>query len=66
MSHTYVLLDVPQDFFDYVAARLREAEYHQAFHAQGGQMVLDMHGIALVAQAEPVRSTQHNAGDQSI
>ncbi len=48
MSRTYALLDVPQEFFDFVKERMEEAGYE---HAIDGD-VIDMHGIALTPEVE--------------
>ena len=50
MTYTLVKLEVPAEFHDFVAEKLREAEYDHAFVEGGG---LDMTHIALV---KPERS----------
>ena len=45
MTYTYALMEVSQDAWDEVAAKLKEAGYDHAFHEGGA---LDMHGVALV------------------
>ncbi len=55
MTHTYVTLDVPQEFFDLVKERMEAAGYDHAFHDHGdGNIRIDMHGIALVAEKPPL------------
>ena len=50
MTHTFATLEVPQTMYDFVAQKLREAGYSQAF-VDGA---IDMHGIGLVpAPAQP-------------
>jgi hypothetical protein len=53
VTYTYVLLEVPKVFYDQVRTKLVDAGYNQAVHdeTEYGEC-LDMHGIALVAQAD--------------
>ena len=46
-THTYVVLDVPEEFFKFVWDKLKAAGYDQALHKDGSVAVIDMHGIAL-------------------
>jgi len=48
-THTYALLDIPQEMYDYIRGRMQDAGYEHAI-GEGGE--LDMHGIALVVQEE--------------
>jgi len=45
-THTYVTMDVPVEFYNYVRKRLLDAGYDHAVNDE--QHELDMHGIALV------------------
>ncbi len=47
MTHTYAILEVSAATFNEVKAKLTAAEYHHAFDRD----VIDMHGIALRADA---------------
>lgn len=52
MTHTYAVLEVSAAAYAEVRALLAQAGYRHAFHeTQAGQAVIDMHGIALAAQA---------------
>lgn len=54
MTHTYALLPVPAAMFELVKAKLLDAGYQHAVHpSRDGHSeaeVLDMHGLALVAE----------------
>lgn len=52
MSHTYVKLEVPLTFYKFVRAAMVEADYGHALHVENGDECIDMHGIALVAEAQ--------------
>lgn len=43
-TYTYVTLEVPKEFYEFVADKLKEAGYTHAFH-EGG--IIDLHGLAL-------------------
>lgn len=45
-THTYVVLEISQDAYDEIRAKLRAADYHHAFMDDGE---IDMHGIAINA-----------------
>ena len=47
-THTYALLEVPKEFFDFVKEKMEEVGYGQAIIQDGDQVHIDMHGIALV------------------
>jgi len=52
MTHTYALLEVPKPVYDLIRAKLVEAGYQHAFDKKtDGSEVIDMHGIALQAEA---------------
>lgn len=46
-THTYAVLPVPKEFYDFVENFLKEAGYEHAFLENG---CIDMHGIALKAE----------------
>ena len=48
MTYTYVEMELSRAAYDEIAGKMREAEYHQAFHDAGR---IDMHGIAVVPHA---------------
>lgn len=48
-THTVVLLEVPPELYEHVAAKLKEAGYGHAF-GEGG--MIDMSGIALIANPD--------------
>jgi len=50
------ILDVPHTVYTAIRALLERADYHQAFHRDNDGEVIDMHGIALRAQQDPVRT----------
>lgn len=54
-THTVVELDLPQDIYDHIAERLREAGYDHCFD---GDMI-DMTGIAIVPASPPVGMTTY-------
>ena len=47
MTYTYAILDVPRAVYAAVRALLDKADYQHAFHKDGADEVIDMHGIAL-------------------
>lgn len=47
-TYTYVILHLSKAAYDEIAHKLKEAQYHHAFHEDG---VIDMHGLAV--QVEP-------------
>lgn len=52
-THTYALLELSPAAFAEIAAKLRAAGYHQAFHQDDdgdGRDVVDMHGIAVTPE----------------
>lgn len=51
MTHTftYVTLEIPQDAWDFIAAKMREAGYDHAFDRYSG--AIDMHGLGLIRGA---------------
>ena len=54
MTYTYALLPVSRACYYEIAKKLREADYHQAFHAADGRVIIDMQGIALDAEVPAV------------
>ena len=46
-TYTYVTLEVPKPFYDFVTAKLKGAGYDHAINAE---CEIDMHGLALIAQ----------------
>ena len=53
MTYTYAILEVSRAAYDEIAAKLRAAEYYHVFHDHDVTVgvVIDMHGIALRAEA---------------
>jgi hypothetical protein len=51
-THTYAILEVPEEVFKPIAKLLREAGYHGAFQREDGQTVIDMDGFALKSEVE--------------
>lgn len=49
-TYTFVKLEVSQTTFDEIAGKLRLAGYEQAFRRDGDAQVIDMRGIAIVAE----------------
>lgn len=47
MTYTYAILDVSGEAYDEIAGKLKAAGYDQVFHEYDGEVVIDMHGIAL-------------------
>jgi hypothetical protein len=67
MTHTYALLEVPPEMFEFVKKQLTEAGYEHAFDTSDGKPVIDMHGIALAPMTddktvETCRANYENAG----
>lgn len=61
MTYTYALLQVSDSAYDEIAAKLRAAGYHQAFHVEPGEPVrIDMHGIALTSGPDGLDQTQQS------
>jgi hypothetical protein len=50
-TYTYATLEISAEAYAEIAAKLRTAEYHQAFDKVDGVEVIDMHGIGLLASA---------------
>ena len=57
MTYTYAVLDVPATVYAAVRALLKAAEYEHAFHQDGSDEVIDMHGIALRSDPVAVEET---------
>lgn len=59
-TRTYATLAVSKAAFEEIAAKLREAGYGHAFsHGDEGEgVVIDMHGIGLIEDAEPQPATE--------
>lgn len=55
MSHTYAILDVSPAVYDEIRRKLADVDYPHAFHEDGQDEVIDMHGIAL--RREPATAT---------
>lgn len=53
MTYTYAILEVSTAAFEEIAGKLRAAGYDQAFHDEDDGVVIDMHGIALIAVPAP-------------
>ncbi len=56
-TRTYVLLEVPKGMFDFVLDRMKEAGYEHAIIDKGGEVHIDMHGIALAPQPDDETSS---------
>lgn len=53
MTHSYAILELPQEMFDHIAAQLRRAGYDESFIKNR----IDMTGIAIRAEkSEPVNN----------
>ena len=54
MTHTYAILEVSENTYNEIAAKLREAGYENQFNDRDSvcTAVIDMHGIALVKEKE--------------
>lgn len=52
MTYTYVEIELSHAAYDEIAAKMRAADYHQAFHDAGR---IDMQGIAVVPHSLPAR-----------
>ena len=57
MTYTYVLMEISKSAYNEIAGKLRSAGYNQAFHLSDsrGDVVLDMHGIALAVESDTDR-----------
>ena len=51
MSYTYAVLRISKSSYDEIRQKLAEAGCEQAFHKDGSDEVIDMHGIALGAES---------------
>ena len=47
MTYTYSILEISKAAFEEIQIKLEEAGYHQAFHNDDDELLIDMHGIAL-------------------
>ena len=52
MTYTYVILEISKPAYDEIAKKLKDAGYDQVFHEQGGEVVIDMHGIAVKSEPQ--------------
>lgn len=50
-THTFVILDISKEAFDEIFSKLK-GSYDHTFHEVNGQMVINMHGIALAEHPE--------------
>jgi hypothetical protein len=50
MTYTYAILEVSAAAYEEIAEKLKAAGYQHAFHKDGRDTVIDMHGIALKEQ----------------
>lgn len=46
-THTYAILEISQAAYEEIKAKLEAAGYQHAFHDNDGEIVIDMHGIAV-------------------
>lgn len=53
MTYTYALLEVSPAAYEEIKTKLEAAGYVDQFHVEDGKIVIDMHGIALVAGPPP-------------
>ena len=60
MTHTYAKMGVPREIFEHIKKQLEDVGYDHAIIDDDGEVALDMHGIALVAD-EPVTLNQQRA-----
>jgi hypothetical protein len=51
VTHTYVVLRISKAAYQEIKKKLEEADYQHTFHEDDGEIVIDMHGIA-VAEAK--------------
>lgn len=51
-THTYAILDVSPAVFHEIREKLLAAGYEHSLHANGGKVVIDMHGIALREESQ--------------
>ncbi len=56
-THTYVMLEISEPAFKEIEEKLRLAQYDHCFHLEAGALLIDMHGLALVAE-KPTDGTQ--------
>jgi hypothetical protein len=47
VTHTYVILELSKKSFEEIKKKLSDAGYQHAFDEQDGQLVIDMHGLAV-------------------
>lgn len=59
MSHTYAILVVSPEAYAEIREKLRHAGYDHALQCIDGGEVLDMHGIALRDDQQPIDAHTH-------
>lgn len=47
MTYTYAILEVSKETYREIKKLLEDAGYQDQFHEDDGEVVIDMHGIAL-------------------
>lgn len=52
MTYTYAILEISKAAYNEIAEKLKEAGYSQSFHERDGEVVIDMHGIAVKSESE--------------
>jgi hypothetical protein len=51
MTHTYAILEISKSAFDEIQEKMEAAEYQDQFSKDDGAPIIDMHGIAIKAEA---------------
>lgn len=49
-THTFVVMELPQEMVDYIAQKFRDAGYDHVFNECEGRTVIDMNGVAIGAE----------------
>lgn len=66
-THTYSILEISDDAFFEISAKLHDAGYNQAFHEDSqGNVLIDMHGIALQSDHSPTNSKGDITGTRGL
>jgi len=66
MTYTYAILEISKAAYDEIKNKLEVAGYSDQFHKNDGQIVINMHGIALAQEKEnaisQIESTKNEVG----
>lgn len=67
-THTFSILEISQAAYEEIKAKLIEAGYQHAILEEGGQEVIDLHGIAIkreVVESVDMKNVRRHCGHRA-